>query len=160
MEQILNKGVRRTKSVKLALERLLPFISDLETNVTKVTRYKGNGYWMDWSSLTNQWFPYRTNQVFKQMANFVVRNHPHPEQVKDAVRWSGDVAKLDRTVRLFYSEVSALRWLSMDPRWDDWGMEKVGINPNFQNPAKQARTQEKYRSRYHARVQKTLEELG
>ena len=160
MEQILNKGVRRTKSGKLALERLLPFISDLETNVTKVPRYKGNGYWMDWSRLTNQWFPYRTNQVFKQMANFVVRNHPHPEQVKDAVRWSGDVAKLDRTVRLFYSEVSALRWLSMDPRWDDWGMEKVGINPNFQIPATQARTQEKYRSRYHARVQKTLEELG
>ena len=160
MEQLLTNGVRRTKSGKLALERLLPFISDLETNVTKVPRYKGNGYWMDWSSLTNQWFPYRTNQVFKQKANFVVRNHPHTEQVKDAVRWSGDVAKLDRTVRLFYSEVSALRWLSMDPRWDDWGMEKVGINPNFQNPAKQARTQEKYRSRYHARVQKTLEELG
>ena len=160
MEQILNKGVRRTKSVKLALERLLPFIPDIRDSVVKVPRYKGNGYWMDWSNLTDKWFPYRTNNVFKEMANVVIRNHPYPEQVKDAVRWSGDVSKLERVARLFYSEVSALRWLTMDPQWDDWGIEKADIDPSFQDPAKQARTQEKYRSRYDARVQKTLEELG
>jgi len=156
MEQILNKGVRRTKSVKLALERLLPFISDLETNVTKVPRYEGNGYWSDYSPLTDNWYPRRTVKVFVQNAWLVVNWHPDPEAVKDAIRWKGDPHALERQVKVHHQDMRALKWLSMDPRWDDWGIEKVEINPDFQDPAKQ----EKYRSRYHARVQKTLEELG
>ena len=107
---------RRTKTVKIALDRMLPFIGDCTSHVPK---YEGNGYWLDHTPTTDSWYSKRTVKVFIQNAWLVVNYHPDPEAVRDAIRWNGDPHALERQVKVHHEYMKALKWLTMDDRYEE-----------------------------------------
>jgi|TARA_R110000824_G_scaffold100098_5_gene238008 hypothetical protein len=115
-----SKGLRRTKSLRLVIERLLPFLGD----IGKPPRYDGSGYWKVYG-LTGR--PYRkpTIKVFRSLPWAIAISHPDPEAAKSAARWYGDVDEVARLTVLHWSYESALRWFTLREEWDDFPREHV-----------------------------------
>jgi hypothetical protein len=114
-------GLRRTKGLRLAIERLLPFLGD----IGKAPRYEGNGIWLEYDELTSEWYRTQTIKVFRSLPWAIATSHPDPEAAKAAVRWYGDVDDIGRRTTLHWSYESALRWFTLKEGWEDFSREHV-----------------------------------
>lgn len=116
-----NKGPRRAKSLRVAIERLSPFLGD----IGKPPRYDGNGHWSEYDELTDRRYRKPTIKVFRSLPWRIAVSHPDPEAVKSAVRWYGDVDEVARLTVLHWTYESALRWFTLREEWDNFPREHV-----------------------------------
>ena len=102
--------LRRTKSNKQAVERLVPFAKAIGFRL----KYTGNGYWHERYLPAEKRYgdegPLRlkSDQVLGGMAHWIREMHPEAETLRQAVRWYG---KGPHQLDFRYRE--ALEWLRL-----------------------------------------------
>jgi hypothetical protein len=105
-------GVRRTKSKKQAVERLLPFAEAIGFQL----KYLGNGYWNERYLPAEKRYgdegplKLKTEKVLGNLVRWIRKLHPEGESVRDAVRWYGMVP-----LNLYWEDRQALEWLQLSP---------------------------------------------
>jgi len=110
--------VRKTKSIPQALERIAPFTEAVGWDIECL----GGGKWHAIHWPTEKYFGgphlYRAQQMFVRLVWHIAEAHPDPEAVKHAVRWYGDIGKIQRAQKTHYTYIKALRWFNVDERYD------------------------------------------
>ena len=110
--------VRRTKSILQAVERLAPFVEAVGYEID----YLGGGKWEVLHRPTEKWFggPHqkKSDKLLAELVYAIEEKHPDAEAVKHAVRWYGDIGKLERAGKIHHSDLQALRWFNIDEKYD------------------------------------------
>jgi hypothetical protein len=103
-------GVRRTKSLKQAVERLLPLAEAIGFKV----KYLGNGYWSERYLPAEKKYgnegPLRikTDKILGNLTRWIRELHPEGDTVRDIVRWYGPIP-----TQLYWMDRQALEWLKL-----------------------------------------------
>ena len=112
------KMIRKTKSIPQALERLAPFIETVGYDID----YLGGGKWdvIHWPSEKYFGGPHerKSDRLFADLVYTIELHHPDAEAVKHAVRWSGNIHKLERAGKIKHNFLQALRWFNIDEKYD------------------------------------------